>query len=174
MSVTVRQIAERVHPRAILSGSLGVFASFLATAWALFGYNLPSAVKVVSTQSQNLMLMQVGLAFITFVGSGLMLARFTAVGGMINILGALGTFVVGIYYSTGLADVAQAHNLKSLSFHLSSFFSSAFTGTIDLPTDRIVSTFTIVPVLPIALLLLISGLGALATHRSARKIGSIR
>ena len=170
MSVSARQIAERAHPRAFLSGGLGVFASFLALAWALFGYNLPSAVKIVSSQSQNLMLLQVGLAFVTFVGSGLMLARYTAIGGTINVLGALGTFIVGIYYSTGLANVVQAHNVKSLSFHISSFYSSAYTGTIDIPTDRIVSTLMIVPVLPIALLLLISGLGALATYRSARKI----
>ncbi len=170
MSVSARQIAERAHPRAFLSGGLGVFASFLALAWALFGYNLPSAVKIVSSQSQTLMLLQVGLAFVTFAGGGLMLARYTAIGGTVNVLGALGTFILGIYYSTGLANVAQAHNMKSLSFHISSFYSSAYTGTIDIPIDRIVPTLMIVPVLPIALLLLISGLGALGTYRSTRKI----
>src|SRR6266516_6751400 len=170
MSVSARQIAERAHPRAFLSGGLGVFASFLALAWALFGYNLPSAVKIVSSQSEKLMLLQVGLAFVTCACSGLVLARYTAIGGTINVLGALGTFIVGIYYSTGLANAAQAHNMKSVSFHISSFYSSAYTGTIDIPIDRIVPTLMIVPVLPIALLLLISGLGALGTYRSTRKI----
>lgn len=170
MSVIARQIADRqVHPRALLSGSLGVFSSFIAMAWALFGYNLPSTVKIVSAQSQTIMLIQGGLAFLTFVGSGLMLARYTAPGGIVNLLGSLGTFIVGIYYSTGLAAAAQAHSMKSLTFHLSSFYSNALTGTINLPADRIVSTFMIIPVLPLALLLLISGLGGLATYRSARK-----
>src|SRR5689334_17882330 len=129
MSVSARQIAERsTHPRALLSGSLGVFSIFLSLAWSLFGYNLPSAVNILSTSSQNLMLIQVGLAFLSFVGSGLMLARYTAPGGIVNTLGALGTFLVGIYYSTGLADAAQAHRLKSVTFHLSSLYSNTLTG----------------------------------------------
>src|SRR4029077_14332440 len=68
------------HARAMLSGGLGVFTSFLALGWALFAYNLPSAVNVTSSQSQNLMLLQVALAFITLLGSGLMLAAYTAPG----------------------------------------------------------------------------------------------
>ncbi len=128
------------HVRALLSGGLGVFSSLLTIGWALWAYNLPSAVNVTSSQSQNLMLIQLGLSFIMVLGSGLMLARFTLPGGIINVLGALSTFLIGVY-----------------------------TGTVSLATDRIVSTFLIVPVFPIAVLLLISGLGALATYRSGRK-----
>ncbi len=81
-SVSVQKIVPRAtHARALLSGGLGVFASLLAIGWALFGYNLPSAVDVTSSQSQSLMLLQVGLAFITLVGSGLMLATYTGPGG---------------------------------------------------------------------------------------------
>lgn len=149
-----------------MSGGLGVFTSFLAIGWALFAYNIPSAVKVTSSQSQNLMLIQVAVAFITLLGSGLMLAAYTAPGGTINVLGALGTFVIGIFYTTDLADTVRANDLKSLPLH----FSTLYNGTVSIPTDRIVSTFLIVPVLPIAILLLISGLGALATYRSSRKI----
>jgi hypothetical protein len=149
-----------------LSGGLGVFTSFLAIGWALFAYNLPSAVRVTSSLSQNLMLLQVGVAFITLLGSGLMLAAYTAPGGAINILGALGTFIIGIYYSSNLADAAKADDLTSLPIHFSTFY----TGTVSIATDRIVSTLLIVPVLPIAILLLVSGLGGLATHRSSRKI----
>jgi hypothetical protein len=170
MSVSALQIADRQrHPKALLSGSLGILSSLLAMAWAIFGYDLPSSVKIVSTQSQNLMLIQGGLAFLTLVGSGLMLARYTAPGGIINLLGSLGTFIIGVYYSTGLANAAQSLDVKTLTFGLSSFYSTALGGTVSLPADRIVSTFMIIPILPIALLLLISGLGGLATFRSARK-----
>jgi len=48
-------------------------------------------------------------------------------------------------------------------------FSGVYSGTVSLATDRIVSTFLIVPVFPIAALLLISGLGALATYRSGKR-----
>jgi hypothetical protein len=114
-SLNVQNITRQVtHARALLSGGVGVFTSFLAIGWALFAYNLPSAVKVTSSQSQNLMLLQVGLAFITLLGSRLMLAAYTALGGAINILGALGTFIVGIYYSSDLADAAKADDLTSL------------------------------------------------------------
>src|SRR5207249_38589 len=65
------------HVRALLSGGLGVFSSLLTIGWALWAYNLPSAVNVTSSQSQNLMLAQLMLAFIMLLGSGLMLARFT-------------------------------------------------------------------------------------------------
>ena len=159
--------AGTIHPRALVSGALGVFSSLLAIAWARWGYNLPSAVNVSTQQSQNLMLIQLGIAFITLVGSGLMLARYTAPGGFLNILGAIGTFVVGVYYSNSIADVARASALTALPLH----FSDYYTSTISIPTDRIFSTFVLVPVLPIALLLLISGLGALATYRSVRRLG---
>jgi len=100
---------------------VGVFASLLAIGWALFGYNLPSAVDVNSSQSQSLMLLQVGLAFITLVGSGLMLATYTTPGGTVNIVGSLGTFILGVYYSSGLADAARADHLTSLPLRFSSF-----------------------------------------------------
>jgi hypothetical protein len=159
-------IHQTTHARALLSGALGVFTSFLAIGWALFAYNISSAVKVTSSQSQNLMLIQVALAFITLLGSGLMLATYTAPGGTINILGALGTFIIGIYYTSDLADAVKANDLTSLPLH----FSTIYNGTVSIPTDRIVSTFLIVPVLPLAILLLISGLGALATYRLHRKM----
>ena len=113
------------------------------------------------------MLLQVGLGFITLVGSGLMLATYPAPGGTVNILGSLGTFIIGVYYSSGLADAARADHLTSLPLHFSSFY----TGTVSIPTDRIVSTLLVVPVFPIAALLLISGVGGLATYRLSRKIG---
>jgi hypothetical protein len=153
------------HVRATLSGGLGVFSSLLAIGWALWAYNLPSAVNVNSSQSQNLMLAQLVLAFVLLLGSGLMLARFTLPGGMINILGALSTFVIGLYFSTGIADSARSKDLTALPLR----FSGVYTGTVSLATDRIVSTFLIVPVFPIAALLLISGLGALATYRSGKR-----
>ena len=153
------------HVRAILSGALGVFSSLLAIGWALWAYNLPSGVNVTSSQSQNLMLVQLVLAFIMLLGSGLMLARFTRPGGIINILGALATFLIGVYFSTGIADAARAKDLTALRLH----FSGVYAGTLTLATDRIVSTFLIVPVFPIAALLLISGLGALATYRSGKR-----
>src|SRR5437660_10739874 len=80
------------HVRALLSGGLGVFSSLLAIGWALWAYNLPSAVNVTSSQSQNLMLAQLGLAFIMLLGSGFMHARFTQAGGIINVLGALSAY----------------------------------------------------------------------------------
>jgi len=153
------------HVRAILSGGLGVFSSLLAIGWALWAYNLPSAVNVNSSQSQNLMLAQLVLAFVMILGSGLMLARFTLPGGIINTLGALSTFVIGVYFSTGIADSARSKDLTALPLR----FSGVYTGTVSLATDRIVSTFLIVPVFPIAALLLISGLGALATYRSGKR-----
>ncbi|HVH16479.1 MAG TPA: hypothetical protein VNA15_12290 [Candidatus Angelobacter sp.] len=163
------KIQERIqapkHVRAILSGGLGVFSSLLAIGWALWAYNLPSAVNVNSSQSQDLMLAQLVLAFVLILGSGLMLARFTFLGGMINILGALTTFVIGLYFSTGIADSARSKDLTALPLR----FSGVYSGTVSLATDRIVSTFLIVPVFPIAALLLISGLGALATYRSGKR-----
>jgi hypothetical protein len=154
------------HVRAILSGALGVFSSLLAIGWALWAYNLPSSVNVTSSQSQNLMLAQLVLAFIMLLGSGLMLARFTLPGGVINILGALATFLIGVYFSSGIADAARSKDLTALPLR----FSGVYTGTVSLATDRIVSTFLVVPVFPIAALLLISGLGALATYRNGRRV----
>ena len=159
-----------MHVRAILSGALGVFSSLLAIGWALWAYNFPSAVNVNSSQSQNLMLTQLVLAFVMLVGSGLMLARFTLPGGIINILGALSTFIIGVYFSTGIADTARSKDLTLLRLH----FSGVYTGTVSLATDRIVSTFLVVPVFPIAALLLISGLGALATYRSGKRAAAHR
>jgi len=153
------------HVRALLSGGLGVFSSLLTIGWALWAYNLPSAVNVTSSQSQNLMLAQLMLAFIMLLGSGLMLARFTLPGGIVNILGALVTFLIGVYFSSGIADAARSNDMTALPLR----FSGVYTGTVSLATDRIVSTFLIVPVFPIAVLLLISGLGALATYRSWRR-----
>jgi len=158
------------HVRAILSGALGVFSSLLAIGWALWAYNLPSGVNLNSSQSQDLMLAQLVLAFVMLVGSGLMLARFTLPGGIINILGALSTFIIGVYFSTGIADSARSKDLSVLRLH----FSGVYTGTVSLATDRIVSTFLVVPVFPIAALLLISGLGALATYRSGKRAAAHR
>jgi len=95
------------HVRALLSGGLGVFSSLLTIGWALWAYNLPSAVNLTSSQSQNLMLAQLIRAFIMLLGSGLMLARFTLPGGIINILGALATFLIGVSFSSGIADAAR-------------------------------------------------------------------
>ena len=116
------------------------------------------------------MLVQLVLAFVMLVGSGLMLARFTLPGGIINILGALSTFIIGVYFSTGIADSARSKDLTLLRLH----FSGVYTGTVSLATDRIVSTFLVVPVFPIAALLLISGLGALATYRSGKRAAAHR
>src|SRR5207245_10267946 len=96
------------HVRALLSGGLGVFSSLLAIGWALWAYNLPSAVNVTSSQSQNLMLIQFGLAFIMILGSGLMLARFTLPGGIVNIVGALSTFLIGVYFFSGIAAASRS------------------------------------------------------------------
>src|SRR5256886_282278 len=153
------------HVRALLSGGLGVFSSLFTIGWALWAYNLPSAVNLTSSQSQNLMLAQLILAFIMLLGSGLMLARFTLPGGIINILGALATFLIGVSFSSGIADAARSKDLTALPLR----FSGVYTGTVSLATDRIVSTFLIIPVFPVAALLLISGPGALATYRSGKR-----
>src|SRR5207245_6175521 len=102
------------HLRALLSGGLGVFSSLLAIGWALWAYNLPSAVNVASSQSQNLMLAQLVLAFIMLLGSGLMLARFTLPGGVINVLGALSTFLIVVYFSRGITATAISKILMAL------------------------------------------------------------
>src|SRR5437773_10004822 len=121
-SARVQKIVQGApHARALSSGGLGAFASLLAIGWALFGYNVPSAVDVTSSRSQSRMLLQVGLAFVTLLGSGLMLATYTAPGGTVNILGSLGTLIIGVYYSSGLADAARADQFTSLPLRFSSF-----------------------------------------------------
>src|SRR5260370_8372966 len=132
------------HVRAILSGGLGVFSSLLAIGWALWAYNLPSAVNVNSSQSQNLMLAQLVLAFVMILGSGLMLARFTLPGGTINILGALATFVIGVYFSTGIADSARSKDLPALPWR----FSGVYSCTALLPTPKILTPFLFAPLFP--------------------------
>ena len=147
------------HHRAILSGALGIFASLLAIAWALFGYNLPAALNLNATQAQNLMLTQITVAFLTLVAGGLMLTRYPRAGGGLLVLGSMATFVIGIFYTRALELAARGENLSRI--HLESRF---FTGTLNIPVDRVVSTLLVVPVFPIAILLLISGLGGLAAY----------
>ena len=106
------------HVRVIPSGALGVFSILLAIGWALWAYNLPSALNVTSSQSQNLMLAQLVLAFILLLG-GLMLARFTLPGRVINILGALATFLIGVFFSGGIADAARSKDLTALPWRFS-------------------------------------------------------
>jgi hypothetical protein len=152
------------HPRSILAGGLGVFASLLTIAWALFGYNLPTSVNLPSNQPDTLMLAQFGVAFIVLVGSGLMLARFTRLGGAINVLGGLATFGIGVLYARSLEQAARAQSLEGLKLQ----FASGYTAPLVIPADRLVSTLLIVPVFPLATLLVISGLGSLATYRMHR------
>jgi hypothetical protein len=84
------------HPRSLLAGGLGVLSSLLAIGWALFGCNLPTATNLASSQPDSLMLAQFCVAFVVLIGSGLMLARYTRLGGTINILGGLATFGLGV------------------------------------------------------------------------------
>ena len=152
------------HPRSLLAGGLGVLSSLLATGWALFGYSLPTASNLASSQPDNLMLAQFGVAFVVLIGSGLMLARYARLGGVINILGGLTTFGIGVLYARSLEQAARAASLQGLSLHFSQFY----TAPLVIPVDRLVATLLVVPVFPIATLLVISGLGALATHRMHR------
>ena len=152
------------HPRSLLAGGLGVFSSLLAIGWALFGYSLPTASNLGSSQPDNLMLAQFGVAFVVLIGSGLMLARYSRLGGTINILGGLATFSIGLLYARSLEQAARTASLQGLSLHFSQFY----TAPLVVPVDRLVSTLLIVPVFPIATLLVISGLGSLATYRGHR------
>jgi hypothetical protein len=152
------------HPRSLLAGGLGVFASLLAIGWALFGYNLSSTFSFASTQSENLMLAQFGVAFMVLIGSGLMLARYTRLGGAINILGGFATFGIGVLYARGLEQSARTASLKAIPLQ----FSQVYTAPLVIPVDRLVATLLVVPVFPVATLLVISGLGALATYRMHR------
>src|SRR5713226_3744600 len=157
-------LARIAHPRSLLAGGLGVFSSLLAIGWALFGYNLPASVSLAASQPDNLMLAQFGVAFVVLIGGGLMLARYTRLGGAVNILGGLGTFGIGVLYARSLEQAAKAASLQGLSLH----FSQVYTAPLVIPVDRLVSTLLVVPVFPIATLLVISGLGSLATYRMHR------
>src|SRR5213080_4246225 len=152
------------HPRSLLAGGLGVFSSLLAIGWALFGYNLPATVNLASIQPDNLMLAQFGVAFVVLIGSGLMLARYTRLGGAINILGGLATFGIGVLYARSLEQSARTASLQAIPLR----FSQVYTTPLVIPVDRMVATFLVVPVFPIATFLVISGLGALATYRMHR------
>ena len=152
------------HPRSLLAGGLGVFSSLLAAGWALFGYNLPATVNLASIQPDNLMLAQFGVAFVVLIGSGLMLARYTRLGGAINILGGLATFGLGVLYARSLEQAARSASLQGIPLH----FSQVYTAPLVIPVDRLVSTLLVVPVFPVATLLVISGLGSLATYRMHR------
>ncbi len=152
------------HPRSLLAGGLGVFSSLLAIGWALFGYNLPATVNLASIQPDNLMLAQFGVAFVVLIGSGLMLARYTRLGGAINILGGLATFGLGVLYARSLEQAARSASLQGIPLR----FSQVHTAPLVIPVDRLVSTLLVVPVFPIATLLVISGLGSLATYRMHR------
>jgi hypothetical protein len=153
-----------VHPRSLLAGGLGVLSSLLAIGWALFGYNLPTSINVSSIQPDNLMLAQFGIAFIVLVGSGLMLVRYTRLGGAINVLGGLATFGIGVLYARSVEQAARAQSLQAIPLR----FSQLYSAPLVIPVDRVVSTLLVVPVFPIATLLVISGLGSLATHRTHR------
>ena len=152
------------HQRSLLAGGLGVFASLLTIGWALFGYNLPASVNLPTNQPDTLMLAQFGVAFVVLIGSGLMLARYTRLGGAINVLGGLATFGIGVLYARSLEQAARAQSLEGLKLQ----FASGYTAPLVIPVDRLVSTLLIAPVFPFATLLVISGLGSLATYRMHR------
>ena len=152
------------HPRSLLAGGLGAFGSLLAIGWALFGYNLPSTINLASTQADNLMLAQLGVAFVVLIGSGLMLARYTRLGGAINILGGLATFGIGVLYARSVEQAARAASLQAIPLR----FSQLYTAPLVIPVDRLVSTLLVAPVFPVATFLVVSGLGSLATYRMHR------
>ena len=152
------------HPRSLLAGGLGVFASLLTMGWALFGYNLPTSVNLPSNQPDTLMLAQFGVAFLMLIGSGLMLARYTRLGGSLNVLGGLATFGIGVLFARSLETAARAQSLEGIKLQ----FASLYTAPLVIPVDRLVYTLLIVPVFPLATLLVISGLGSLATYRMHR------
>jgi hypothetical protein len=155
------QVPLKSHRRAMLSGAVGIFASVLTLSWALFGYNLPSTLGIASARSQDLMLIQVGVSFVSLVASGLMLTRYPSAGGAINVLGSLATLMIGIVYTRTLELAARSEGLTRV--HLE--FTRLYTATLNIPVDRLVATFLVIPVFPIAILLLASGLGGLAATR---------
>src|SRR2546425_7931859 len=162
MTILIPVLVE--HHRTLLACGLCVLSSLLAIGWALFGYNLPTASDLASTQPDNLMLAQFGVAFVVLIGSGLMLARYTRLGGAINILEGLTTLGIGVLYARSLEQAVRAASLQGLSLHFSQFY----TAPLVIPVDRLVATLLVVPVFPVATLLVISGLGALATYRMHR------
>ncbi len=87
-----------------------------------------------------------------------MLTRYPRAGGSLLVLGSMATFVIGIFYTRGLELAARGENLSRIRLE-----SRFFTRTLSIPVDR-VSTLLVVPVFPIAILLLISGLGGLAAY----------
>jgi hypothetical protein len=167
----MRQLLSNMQPsgpprrhRAILSGALGIFAGLLTLAWALFGYNLPGLTGLAGARPQDWMLVQVALGFMAIVAGGLMLARFPSAGGALNVAGSVGTFVLGIVYARALELEARRAQLEALRLQFSRFS----TATLSLPVNSLVATMLIFAVFPIAILLLISGLGGLATGARAR------
>ncbi len=107
------------------------------------------------------MLIQVGVAFVSLVASGLMLVRYPGAGGVINVLGSVATFVVGIMYTRALEVAARSEGLTRLHLEFTRFYAA----TLSIPVDRLVATFLAVPIFPVAILLLASGLGGLAAIR---------
>src|SRR5437879_11274081 len=130
------------HPRSLLAGGLGVFSSLLTIGWALFGYNLPTAANLASSQPDNLMLAQFGVAFVVLIGSGLMLARYTRLGGAINILGGLATFGLGVLYARSLEQAARSASLQGIPLQ----FSKVYAAPLVITCDRLVSALIFVPV----------------------------
>jgi hypothetical protein len=159
--MTTTDTGRVAHPRSLLAGGLGVFSSLLAIGWALFGYNIPTSANLTSGQPDTIMLAQVGVAFIILIGSGLMLARYTRLGGIVNVLGGLTTFGLGVIFARSLEEAVRAQRLQGISLQFSRFYSAPLV----IPVDQLVSTLLIFPVFPIATLLVMSGLGSLATYR---------
>ncbi len=158
------QVQGAAHPKATLSGALGIFAGLLTLGWALFGYNLPATLGISAVNPQNLMLVQVAFGFLAVVAGGLMMAHYPGTGGALNVLGSLTTFTIGIFYSRGLELAARGHHVDSLELQFSRYYSAS----LNLPLNVLVSSLLIFAVFPVAFLLLISGLGGLATHARAR------
>ena len=155
----MQALLPRRHSRAVLSGALGIFAGLLTLGWALFGYNLPGLVGLSGARPQDWMLAQVAVGFLAIVAGGLMLARYPLAGGALNVMGSLATFVLGILYTRALELAARRSQLEALRLGFSRFS----TATLNLPVNQLVATMLIFAVFPVAVLLLISGLGGLAT-----------
>lgn len=154
------QVQRVSHPKATLSGAVGVFSGLLTLGWALFGYNLPATLGISAANPQNLMLVQVAVGFLAVVAGGLMMAHYPGTGGTLNILGSMTTFTIGIFYARELELAARGHHVDSLELQFSRFYSAS----LNLPVNVLVSSLLIFAVFPVAFLLLISGLGGLATH----------
>jgi hypothetical protein len=74
------------------------------------------------------------------------------------------TFGIGVLYARSLEQSAKAASLQGVTVHFSRFY----TAPLVIPVDRLVDTLLVVPVFPIATLLVISGLGSLTTYRMHR------